>query len=118
MSDSGKPREFWVENPSGEGISIAWVSAGKSATKHMLHVIEKSAYDALERENARLKAALREILKEVGTSTLTNKIAVRALGIESEVDHARLQEAVRNSGPLDTGDDEVLDGDGYKPWGG
>lgn len=68
MSQQEKPREFWIYdiNTRGEGGFTKRVITdnpkehmGKDSSFIMYHVIEKSAFDSLKEENARLREVLR-----------------------------------------------------------
>ena len=63
MSET-KPREFWVYED--QVIRTVRAERNRDAVIHEIHVIEKSAYDALAAENSSLKAELIKAGEENG----------------------------------------------------
>lgn len=73
MTDKNKIREFWlIENPIMKGNFIVnYDSQDRPPTKYWdqhIHVIEKSAYDELQKQAEVLVEALKDIEKAYPTS--------------------------------------------------
>lgn len=77
-SESGEPRVWWIEmaergNAEGETViePVLWTfDPGPPLNRELIKVIEYSAYEALERENARLKRDLAGIHTGIRLSEL------------------------------------------------
>jgi hypothetical protein len=68
MSDEKKPREYWIHEITTESNGEIPVAFTHFKPKPSIHVIEKSAYDKLTTENAKLRAE-NYVLRDQGLRT-------------------------------------------------
>lgn len=95
MTTEQKPREWWIKQGEYEGdigignyfYSCVWDHA-PDFKNDFIHVIEKQAYDKLERENEELKEAL-SYLPKVPTQPYEKELAQEISRLKAELEKAK-----------------------------
>jgi len=96
MNDDKKPREFWIhreslaDNDIDAVYSQCWVAKSPVDEDDCYNVIEKSAYDALAKENERLKENL-SYLPKVPTQPYEKEMAKQIFNLQKENEELKLK---------------------------
>lgn len=87
MTDDKRPREFWLTLPDGTFGSefssntadhCAMTTVCRIPTNNAIHVIEKSAYDALAKENETLKQTLKHDVDKIEAGYASERDQLKA----------------------------------------